>query len=230
MAMVVAGASAYAQIGQGTLMLGGSLGFNSTGEQTTKITNPNAPDVKTPGYSNWNFSPRIGYFLTDDIALGIDLGLGQTYRGNTTSTNGDKTDTYSSFDFSVGVFGRYYMNLSDNLYFYGQARVGFTTSSYTELDPAPSDPGALQDGDKVTNNQFGIGITPGLTFFPAPKWGVDFNLGGIINFASNTTKVETPVGPPPANATISDRETTRSDFGIGFGLNPTLGLHYYMGR
>ncbi|MES2688985.1 MAG: hypothetical protein V4658_01195, partial [Bacteroidota bacterium] len=119
MAMVAAGAAAYAQIGQGTLMLGGGLNFDMTGEQTTTITDPSAGDVKTPGYTNWNFTPRVGYFLTDKFVVGIDLGLGQTYRG--TATSGTETENYSSFDLNVGVFGRYYIDISDNFYFFGQA-------------------------------------------------------------------------------------------------------------
>lgn len=224
MAMVVAGASAYAQIGQGSLMLGGGLGFNMNGESTTKTTDPSAPDVTTPSYSNWNFTPRVGYFLTDNMALGLDLGLGQTYRGTTTS--GSETENYSSFDFSVGVFGRYYANLSDNFYFYGQANVGFFSNSWTERDPGAT-AGSFQDGDKYSQTGLNIGVSPGLTFFPSPKWGVDFALQGILGFNSYTNKVETPA---VGGVAVSDTETTGSNFNIGFGLNPSLGLHYYMGR
>lgn len=226
MAMLTAGAAAYAQIGQGSLMLGGELKFDMTGEKTTKITDPSAGDVKTPGYTNWNFNPKVGYFFTDNIVVGVDLNFGQTHRG--TATSGTETETYSSFDMGLGLFGRYYMNISDNFYFYGQANVMYTSSSWTERDPGTT-AGSFQDGDKYTSSGLGIGISPGLTFFPSPKWGIDLGLRGLVNFSSTTDKVETPAGP--GGAAVSDTETTGSNFNIGFGtLAPTLGLHYYMGH
>lgn len=224
MAMVAAGAASYAQIGQGTLMLGGSLGFNSTGEQTTTITNPSAPDVKTPSFSNWNFSPRVGYFLADNLAVGIDLSLGQTYRG--TATSGSNNENYSSFDLGIGVFGRYYVGISDNFYFFGQANIGYTTSSWTERVGAGG--GGFQDDDKNTVSGFNVGIAPGLTFFPSAKWGVDLTLNQILGLRMSTSKVETPADA--LGNQVSDTETKRTDFNIGLGLMPTLGLHYYMGR
>lgn len=221
-AVLAAGTASYAQIGQGSILLGGSLAFSSTGEQTNKtVAGGVTTETKTPGFSNWNFSPRVGYFLSDNLAVGLDLGLGQSHVK--TVTNGTAEEKVSSFNLDLGLFARYYMNISDNFYFFGQARVGYRSSSYQDRMPDPANANTLIDGPEVTSNTFGIGITPGLTYFPSPKWGVDFTLGGIIDFSSTTSKSEMPNNGGSA-------ESSGSQFGLGFGLNPGLGLHYYMGR
>ena len=50
---------------KGDVLVEGNLGFGSTNDKNT--------DEKT---SSFEFNPKAGYFLTDKIAVGIDLGIG----------------------------------------------------------------------------------------------------------------------------------------------------------
>ncbi|MBP9689445.1 MAG: outer membrane beta-barrel protein [Bacteroidia bacterium] len=227
LAFVAAGAGAFAQIGQGSLMLGGNLGFSSGGGGEIKATGGGVADKTTEltSTSDWNFSPSVGYFLTDNIAIGVRLGLGGTNRGQATAADGTTKENYSSFDFSAELFGRYYMEVATNLYFFGDAGLGFGSSSWTDrVSDAATSQTAFKDSDKNSFSGFGINIAPGLAFFPSEKWGIDFTLNRIIGFNMNTFTNETP------NPNSLKTETSTSAFNIGFGLNPTIGLHYYMGK
>ncbi len=226
LAFVAAGAVSYAQIGQGSMMLGGSLGFSSAGGGTTTATpGGGGASVSTDqtAVTNWNFSPTFGYFLTDNIAVGIRLGLGSSNRGQVTSTDTKTTENISSFDLNAELFGRYYMEVGTNLYFFGDAGLGFGSSSWTDRTPDPTNVAALVDGNKNSMSSFGINIAPGLAFFPSEKWGIDFTLNRIIGFNMNTNTMEGPNNG-------GKLEVSTSAFNIGFGLNPSLGLHYYMGK
>jgi hypothetical protein len=92
-----------AQIASGKYMIGGTAGFQS------------AP-------STWQLNQSVGYFVTDDFGLGIDLNM----RG-------------SGFMMDLGIAGRKYWSILDNTYLYGHAGVSVgvvgTTSFNIQLYP-----------------------------------------------------------------------------------------------
>jgi hypothetical protein len=84
-----------AQIAAGKYMIGGSANFQS-------VSNA------------WQLNPSGAYFLTDDIALGGNLRIGDN---GGFFTNG--------FFTNVGVSGRKYWSILDNTFLYGHAGVNF---------------------------------------------------------------------------------------------------------
>jgi len=90
--------SAMAQPSKGSVMLGGSAGFEST-----------SYDDNT--YSYVYLVPRVGYFFTDQIAAGALVNL--EFFG------GDDDGSW----IGIGPYGRYYFNTSGPARFFGQ--VGF---------------------------------------------------------------------------------------------------------
>lgn len=217
--------SVNAQVSSGTMMFGGSLGADITMEKTTKSTAVGASDVKMPGHTNWNFSPTFGYFVSDGLALGLKLSVGSSFVKMVTTTDKKTTEHISESLLGVGLFVRKYMAVTDKVYLHGQLGFDYTSSSYTDRDNDGAD--KLKDGDKVTETSLGINITPGLTYFVAPSWGLDFSLNNIISYNTNTTKTEVPAAGPVSAYT---NETTGGSFSIGAGLTPTLGLYYYLGK
>src|SRR5689334_11602942 len=96
--------TAFAQIKQGGWMAGGSLGLNfGTNQYERPGSSQNTTIITETRYSQFNFSPKIGYFLTESIALGLNVNLGTTTNKD---KDGDERSTTSSY--TVGVFGRYY--------------------------------------------------------------------------------------------------------------------------
>lgn len=207
--------SVNAQVSKGSMMFGGSLGANITMESTTKTTG--ASDVKTAGYTNWNFSPTGGYFIADGLAVGLMLDVSSTKVGS--ATQGTASENIMRSGMGVGLFARKYMTVTDKVYLHGQA--GLMYSSTSETNRVPDGANSLKDGTKVTGSNIGINITPGITYFVAPKWGIDFSLNNIIGYNMNSSKTE--LGS-------ASSETTGGSFSIGAGLTPSLGLFYYMGK
>lgn len=80
---------ADAQIAAGKYMIGGNANFGSAGGTTT-----------------WGLNPSVGYFLTDDIALGANLNV---------------FDNGGGFAMNIGVAGRKYFSVLENTYLYGHA-------------------------------------------------------------------------------------------------------------
>lgn len=222
-ASMVAGTvlSANAQIASGSLMFGGSFGADITLEKTTKVTG--APDVKNSGHTNWSFSPTVGYFISDGLALGLNLNIGSTFKKVGSSTDGKTKEHLSESNMGFGLFARKYMEISSNVYFHTQAGLGYLTGSFTDRVADGVD--KLKDGNKTTTTDISLNITPGLTYFVSPKWGIDFSLNNIIGYTMTTEKME-----GSGNTTGITTETTGGGFSIGAGLTPTLGLYYYMGK
>ncbi|MFA9213412.1 MAG: hypothetical protein ACEQSR_06145 [Candidatus Methylacidiphilales bacterium] len=219
--VAVSALSTNAQVSKGTLMFGGSLGASVTMESTQKVTG--AADVKTPGYTNWNFSPTVGYFIGDGLALGLSLNVSSNYVYSITTNDGKTTENIMRSGLGVSLFARKYMLITEKVYFHGQGSLGYTSSSFTTRKTVGSS--GLADDDKNTISNIGVNITPGLTYFVSPKWGIDFSLNNILAYNMTTRKTETEI----AGSTVTT-ETTGGNFSIGAGLTPTLGLFYYMGK
>lgn len=213
-----------AQVEKGSLMLGGNFGANVTMESTTKLSLPGIPDVKKEGHTNWNFSPKVGYFVANGLAVGLTLNVNSTFQS--IATNGAASEHLMRSGMGAGLFARKYIAIAGtSLFFHGQAELMYNSSSFTDrIDDGPN---KLKDGDKVTFSSIGITITPGLTYFVSPKWGIDFSLNNILGYTSTTTKIETPAN---GNIPAFNAETSGGSFNIGAGLIPSLGLFYYLGK
>ena len=84
--------TSFSQVEQGTFILGG----------TTELSN-------TP-WSLVTMEPSIGYFVSDQIAIGLGFSLGTTSQDNERDNGTDKwTETHSTSDMSIGPWMRLYM-------------------------------------------------------------------------------------------------------------------------
>ena len=86
---------AQAQISSGKAAFGGSLGMDFT-----------------PTFS-MQISPRAGFFITDNLAIGADINFNMVSAGGNTST-----------DLGISPNARYYFSLADRVYAFGHVAVG----------------------------------------------------------------------------------------------------------
>lgn len=107
----------------------------------------------------FNLSPNAGYFVMDNLAVGLRLGLG--YYG-TKNTN---TGFYRGSSIAGGVFGRYYVPLTKRLKLPIDLELG---SSYS-INNA--------NGTKSSNNSYFGHAYTGISYFLAPNASVDLLLG-----------------------------------------------------
>ncbi|WP_306353875.1 outer membrane beta-barrel protein [Flavobacterium sp. '19STA2R22 D10 B1'] len=146
----------------------GSVGFNS---QKTG-------DLKTNGFT---FTPKVGYFVTENIAVGVGLGI-------TTS----KTDRpFAGIDerkttvFSAEVFGRYYMSPASKFSLFGELAVGFGNTKIKDITSTPL--GSLSTESK--NNGFNVGFAPGVNYFIAKNFALEATFG-VLSYNSSKPDVD----------------------------------------
>ncbi|MCC2545801.1 hypothetical protein LJY25_05035 [Hymenobacter sp. BT175] len=234
-AVLLAGAylPAQAQIGAGTILLGGSLGYSSQKtEGSLGFTNTNELLSKENRFSA---SPTAAYFLADNLAVGINLG----YSRGTTIQNfyavslpgspnpsvrliGESEQVSRSF--SVGPMARYYKFVGDKAAFFGQLGGGYRSSRSEITSP----PGVFGGTNQLTTGSGFYGVlSPGFAFFPSDKFGLEVSLCGLgyqrLNQETNYIAPSTPEPNP--------RKSTLSTFDAGLGLSSLqLGAAFYLGR
>lgn len=120
-----------AQTQKGSWLLGGSASFNSFKQGDSKAT-------------FLDFSPNAGYFVIDDLAIGLNLSF------QSIKPDGEDAATL----FSAGPFVRYYfVNLGEKTKLFGHANFGF---------------GSEDDGfDKAEFTQWGIKAGPAIFLSPS---------------------------------------------------------------
>ena len=114
--------------------------------------------------SGFEIEPKVGYFVTENIAIGGKLGFA-SYKAE--DTFGD-TDDLSAL--TVGAFGRYYMTPASQFSLFGQ--LGF---DYSTIDDKLAD---------VQENEFGLNLGLGLSYFVSNNWSIEATWAGL-GYTSN---------------------------------------------
>ncbi len=138
---------------KGDVLVSGAFSFNSN-------KNDSSGNYKS---SNFKIQPRVGYFVSDNIAIGGTLGYETT---NITETEGDTE--LSSNTFSIGGFGRYYFTPADKFSLFGDLSLAYVSR---EIDSLP----------KI--NGFGAGLGLGMNYFVSSNWALEAGLG-LLSFSS----------------------------------------------
>jgi len=128
LATVVLAGSAMAQTDQGGWMFGAgsNLGFISS----------KADNDQDDAESNFSLDVRAGYFVIDNLGVGLDLGFNSTKFGDATSSG-----------FGAGPYVRYYLPMK----VFGE--VGYKFGSEKSNSGAPG-----EDDAKFSTGRLGIGV------------------------------------------------------------------------
>jgi len=134
-----------AQLQQGNLLVGATLGDMNLGLQSGNTS------------FSLSISPKVGWFILDNVVLGGEVKLGF-------STDSKGTD----ISYGVGAFGRYYfgqkeMVLMKHARFFGEASAGINGVNVDPKGPEGS----------TNTNGLGIGFGPGVTYFITPNIGLE---------------------------------------------------------
>lgn len=143
---VLAGATAHAQnqTQKGNLMVG------------SDISNINLNFQKENTAFGLGLSPKLGYFVKDNIALGGYVNIDfNTSKGAT------------DLGYGIGVFGRYYvkskqLEIVRNSRFFLEANAGVAGRNIS-----------VKDGGKTNTNGVDFGFGPGWTYFVTPDVGLE---------------------------------------------------------
>ncbi|MBW3519427.1 porin family protein [Flavobacterium sp. NKUCC04_CG] len=138
---------------KGDVFLSGSIGFGSS-----KYTDGAYKD------NSFSFSPQAGYFVNDNIAVGLKLGV-----SNSKVTITENSDAVKVNELSIGAFGRYYFTPASKFSLFGQLGV-----DYTNVDMKTRD---------VKADGFGIELAPGVSYFLNSNFAIEATWG-LINYRS----------------------------------------------
>lgn len=180
LAFVATAVAAQAQegtygFGEGDVLLEGSLNANTTDNKNTTI--------KT---SDFNFTPKAGYFVTDKFAVGLGLNIGSEKEENYSDVSANKyTEKGSNVGFEV--FGRYY--IADLNRFQPYAELGIGYDSY-KSERTSVVGGTTTTVENPKFNAFGVNATLGFNYFVTPKIAINFALSDVIGF--NSGKYDMP--------------------------------------
>jgi len=163
----------------GDFYVSGAIGF---GSQSTG-------DVKS---NTFEFSPSAAYFVSDNIAVGLNLGI------TTRTEELPFVDDIDTNTFNIGAFGRYYATPSNKFSLFGQ--LGF---DYVSGKQEQGSTEAKFDG-------FSFGVAPGLSYFVSKSFAIEASVG-VLNY--------TTVEPDAPNAESTDTFTFGVDLAdINFGI------------
>ncbi|RDC61586.1 hypothetical protein [Adhaeribacter pallidiroseus] len=196
-----------AQITKGTSFVGGSGSYS---KGTSKYNQ--GPDIvyKSSG-SNFNFNPKAGYFISDNIALGLAINYFGS-RSKSKNTPGNESYVNKQQSFGINPFGRYYKMLGERAAFFGQL-----TASYTK--------GQIKTDDFIYQKYsfVGAGVAPGFVFFATPKIGIETTVGNLGFYHSDNKNFS----QDPNNS----NENTSNQFVANIeASNIFLGINFYLGR
>lgn len=131
--------------------VGGGVGFYATSYNDNNPSASNSSNMKTFSLS---FTPRIGYFLNDNMLLGLntEYAKSQTTYSNSSTKN-------SSYKYSFGPYFRYIYRFNSivGIWAEAQSMVGFGGSKRISSTPSNS--------DKTSNFSVETSIRPGISLF-----------------------------------------------------------------
>ena len=143
---------------KGDVFATGSVGFGSEKEG----------DVKDNTFS---FSPKAGYFVTENIAVGVALGL------TTTKNEVPNVEDFKTNMFEVGAFGRYYFTPAKQFSIFGELGANFESSK------------AEQGSNELKNNGFNLGVAPGISYFVSDCLSLEASFG-VLNYSTNEDDID----------------------------------------
>jgi hypothetical protein len=219
---LLAASGAFAQLQSGTKFAGLHAGGSIT---KTDVFN------KTTTYI---VSPTLGYFLSDNVMIGLQGEYGKSvsassrqmpaygsgYYGYTTTVGEVSTRAYS-----VGIMSRYYLPVGSKVAFFIESVGGYAAakvkvknqSAHVKYEPDPNGqtagspwgvPTDYYQASLTTENKevflYG-GLTPGITYFPKPKLGLElkanmisylysYDRGGQVDASFNLSKASIGAG------------------------------------
>lgn len=152
-------------LNKGDILLEGQINIYSSKDKNADLKN-----------SHFGFSPKVGYFLSDKFAVGVDLALKRT-KEELASPVGDKITKFDHKQYKIGGFGRYYfLNVGQRFKTYSE----FSAAYYAIRSKAEN------HDFKAKVDYFSLDGGIGANFFLTKSVALGYSFGNIIGF--NTSK------------------------------------------
>ncbi|MVO10435.1 hypothetical protein GOQ30_14770 [Flavobacterium sp. TP390] len=198
---------------QKDIFVEGNIGFSGSKNTDSDVTG----DIGERKYNTFNFTPKVGYFVTDELAVGIRLNLGNskseyTQFGSPNVVNETKVNSYGG-----GLFARYYfLELGKRFKTYSELGV-----SYSSIKSEISESGnPILNSDREIKS-FNAGLDLGIQYFVTSRMAINFALSNVLNFNSSTSKEKIAQTESKSTGFYSNLNSFTNFFDT-----PTFGLTY----
>lgn len=198
--LLCTGAVSHAQFKKGTRMAGATIGTALLNTGSAEISYPNITGYTNKATSwSFNFNPNLGWFISENTAVGFSMTLNPSGTKNTFTEAGStfQSDKTSQFSTGIGGFVRnYFKSKSAGFLPFGQfsLNLGMNSSSKSGFFYGGSGSSAYKStydgkssGDFYSNASFTLGMTKLVT----PHTGLDFYAGYTFSYNKSTTKTTT---------------------------------------
>jgi outer membrane protein W len=189
---------------QGNFILGSTIGFSSANSQIVQDKGIGEKQEENPYSTQLSIAPSIGYFLIDNLPLGIRMDY--TF-SQVKDQNGLRAENSNVL---FGPFARYYVPMNNNMYFFGELGFGFGNSRDTKT---------MENGtQKINTNLFSIGVGPGVTVIATNAIGLE----ALVKYNYARSQFDTEILGVKQNTTSNTNQISIS-LGVQFyfaGLKP----------
>ena len=199
---------AFTSLTQAQLYVGGNLGFNTLSTSSTVGTTT----TKGGSSSSLTLSPEVGYFLSDNLAVGV----GVSFNSNSITTPITSTTSSVSLNttFMINPYARYFFYKSGSFSAFAEGSVGYgsmmsenTLGTTTTKNPSTS--------------IISVAVAPGIAYDLSDKFSLIAKLGNV-GFQSSTVTTTNTIGTTTTTSTSNS-----SNFGLNVGLSGfTFGAIY----
>lgn len=226
-AALVAG-GVQAQTTKGTVALTGSIGY--TQSKSTKERKALSENY-TIENNNYTLSPSVGYFIKDNLELGVSYHL-QKYSEENINFNNDYKQIlkYDGKGQDYKVYVRQYKYLLEKLALYGTLSAGMSNWKYNNVG---SNSGTFLNSynSKTEYSTFTAALSPGLAFFPSRKVGFSVNLGALEYSRREIDATSISENQQPPQYHEHRYRYKYNTYGLDFSsLNLNFGLTYFIGK
>lgn len=198
-AISIAALNSNAQTEAGKIILGGAVQYNSSKNK--------GPESKI---SALFIAPNVGYFVADNLAIGISIGYQWGKNEQDVEQVGYQNYRIHNRAWNISPYVRHYTAFSEQFRFFAQLSGSY---NYNKME-TNANPSGTPVSQK--SNTFIAQLSPGLAFFPSKRFGIEFALTGI-SYSHDKIK-----GLPFAE------ESSSNNFGVSLNAtSPRIGLQYY---
>ncbi|MBM3415334.1 MAG: hypothetical protein FJY20_02585 [Bacteroidetes bacterium] len=193
-ALFISATAGRAQFARGDKMAGASVGsviYNS-GSSDISVDQIGNNKSKITSY-NLAINPTLGWFITENTAVGATLNINPTGNKTTYEQNGTtyQSDKSNSFNIGLGGFVRHYFSHSASLMPFGQFgfNLGISNLKTEGFFYGGSGPAAYKisyDGSSSGGFFANASLQAGATKMMGENAGLDFFIGYIYGYNKNT--------------------------------------------
>ena len=198
--------ASQAQINKGSLLLGGSIGYNKGKSKTWQ------QDLKIKTII---FSPAIGVAVKENLVVGARFDyLKQTQNSKYDASYSTKLDIDTK-NYGGGIFIRRYVPVINRLYVFGEG-----TASYTALRETSTQTSTYNKSvAKTKGYTTGLSFTPGVAFGVSKKFQIEGGFNSLFNVSYLKSKTTYNYSNQPENQELFSAGISHDDqsmFYVGF--------------